>query len=130
MIQEVLWRIPAILLSLAVLTPATWTLFDHHFIERIPDHGHLVASNTHKHVYDTDYVLHNHDGSSPVGSSSFFAENSVLVAMGSSLGGFCSCSDSDGGPTCTNAIISAEEIFPEAVKVSVDLAPPRSGIIS
>lgn len=130
MIQEVLWRMPAILLSLAVLTPATWTLFDHHFIERIPDHEHLVASNTHKHIYDSDYDLHNHDESGPIGSSSFFAEGNGLIAMGSSLGGFCSCSDSDGGPTCTYGIISAGEIFPEAVKVSPGLNPPRSGIIS
>ena len=130
MIQEVLWRIPAIFLSLAVLTPATWTLFDHHFIERIPDHDHLLASNTHKHIYDSDYHLHNHDESSPIGSSSFFSEDSGLVAMVSSLGGFCSCSESDSGPTCTYGIISVGEIVPEAVKVSPGLDPPRFGIIS
>ena len=67
MIQEVLWRIPAIFLSLAILAPATWTLFDHHFIERNPDHDHLVALNTHNHIYDTAYDLHNHDESSPIG---------------------------------------------------------------
>ena len=126
MIHKVLWRIPAILLSLAVLTPAIWTLFDHHFVERISDHDHLVASATHDHSYDREYGLHNHDEPSPIGSSSFFAEYNGLVAMASSLVGFCSCSECDGGSTCTYGIISEGEIFPEAVKVSPDLAPPRS----
>ena len=130
MIQEVLWRIPAIFLSLAILAPATWTLFDHHFIERNPDHDHLVALNTHNHIYDTAYDLHNHDEPSPVGSTSFFAEDSGLVAMASSLGGFCRCSECDSGPTCTYGIVREGEIFPEAVKVPPGLDPPRSGIIA
>ena len=88
MIHGVLWRIPAILLSLAVLAPAAWTLFDHHFIERNPDHDHLVASTAHNHIYDTDYELHNHDESGPIGADTFFAEESGLVAMASSLCGF------------------------------------------
>ena len=130
MIHKVLWRIPAILLSLVVLTPAIWMLFDHHFVERISDHDHLVASTTHDHSYDIDYGSHNHDDPRPIGSSPFFAEDSGLIAMASSLVGFCSCSECDGGPTCTYGIISEGEIFPEEVKVSPGLDPPRSGIIS
>ena len=126
MIHRVLWSVPAILLSLAVLTPAIWTLFDHHFVERISDHDHLVASTTHDHTYAINYGLHNHDEPGPIDSSPFFAEYNGLVAMASSLVGVCSCSERDGGSTFTYGRVSEGEIFPESVKVSPALAPPRS----
>ena len=59
MIHSVMWRVPAILISLAVLAPYTWALFDHHFAERNPGHNHAIAYERHTHSFEL--ILDHHE---------------------------------------------------------------------
>ena len=99
MIHSVMWRIPAILISLAVLAPYTWALFDHHFAERNPGHNHAIAYERHTHSFEL--ILDHHEVPENINVSELTVISNVEASAYSlsQINGVCNFVDTDKGHT-------------------------------
>ena len=76
MIHSILWRIPSLVITLMVLAPAVWFHFDHHLIERYPNHSHLRIADSHTHNYNTN---HNHSERISIGVDAFTSNGNAAI---------------------------------------------------
>ena len=108
MIHSVMWRIPSILISMAILAPYTWALFDHHFAERNPGHDHATTYQMHTHSFEL--IIDHHEITDDINVlESVVISN--LEASGYSLSqikGICNFVDTDNGYTFSLVTIASE----------------------
>ena len=95
MIHSVMWRVPAILISLAVLAPYTWALFDHHFAERNPGHNHAISYE--RHIHSFELILDHHEVPEDINVSELTVISNVEASAYSlsQINGVCNFVDTD-----------------------------------
>ena len=108
MIHFVMWRIPAILISIAILAPYTWALFDHHFAERNPGHDHATTYKRHTHSFEL--TLDHHEIIDEINISELVVISNIEAPAYflSQIKGICNFVDTDKGHTFSFVAIASD----------------------
>ena len=124
MIHSILWRIPSFAITLMVLAPAVWFHFDHHWIERYPNHSHIRIANSHTHNYNAD---HSHDKGIFISVDAFVSHNNVATVGTKNTQNI---SNMEVKPVVGPTDISTNTIrtitIPKIVYLKPEVRPPRS----
>ena len=77
MIHSILWRIPSLSIVPMILALAVWFHFNHHLIERCPNHSHIRIESSHTH---NDITSHSHDKETYLGINTFTKHSTAVMA--------------------------------------------------
>ena len=123
MIHSILWRIPSFAVTLMVLAPAVWSHFDHHLIERYPNHSHLRIADSHTHNYNAE---HSHSEGISIGVAAFTNPSNAVIAHAKNTQNISQMDVRPVGGTTdisTNTIVALT--IPKVVYLEPAIPPPR-----
>ena len=123
MIHSILWRIPSFAVTLMVLAPAVWSHFDHHLIERYPNHSHLRIADSHTHNYNAE---HSHSEGISIGVAAFSNPSNAVIAHAKNTQNISQMDVRPVGGTTdisTNTILAL--MIPKVVYLEPAIPPPR-----
>jgi len=79
MVYSIMWRLPSLVMSMVLLGPSLLFHFDHHMVERYPEHSHFIQGQSHTH---SNKLSHFHEKDSDISVDVFVNTNSAFMSFG------------------------------------------------
>ena len=79
MVHSMMWRLPSLVMSMVLLGPSLLLHFDHHIVERYPEHSHFIQGQSHTH---SNKLIHFHGKDSVISVDVFVNTNSAFMSFG------------------------------------------------